>query len=97
MQEHEFANYATIDYTMYHHDVETIAEFRHYKDDINKKLREGWVILHIGNDADGEVNYVMGQPRPKLCRGSFSATHEETVKSWHHRRKEWLCPVCSLF
>lgn len=47
------------------HDVKTVDEF-YDKDDVNRKLQSGWVLLSVGFDAiDGESQkvYILGKTK----------------------------------
>ena len=84
-----------IPYVMHIYDIWSIEEcYNNSKNKVNDRLKEGWVILHIGTNADGDTVYVMGQPRPKICEGGFKQAHAPETERWDHSKKEWFCPFC---
>lgn len=89
-----------IPYAMHVHDIEKVGEFYTGKGEVNDNLETGWIMLHIGNDANGDVIYVMGKPRPKFCTGSsfIKSTfhHKPAQMVWDNPRKNWYCPDCGI-
>ena len=94
--EQPFGNYNTLDYAMHRHDIYHIKATRNIGQ-ANLDMYEGWVLLWIGNDGDGDLNYILGQPRPKYCKGHFDSDHGHSapeLKQWDHNREEWVCRTC---
>ena len=89
-QEIPFGNYNTLDYAMHRHDIYHIKATRNIGQ-ANLDMYEGWVLLWIGNDGDGDLNYILGQPRPKYCPAIHGTP---TARVWNHMAKIWQCPVC---
>ncbi len=89
-----------IPYAMHVHDIEHFDEF--LLKEAQMKHLQGWVVLHIGNDADGDCQYTMGKPRPQFCLvtithkngRTYGKNHPKTAKLWDHTKGEWYCLIC---
>ncbi len=94
-----------IPYAMHVHDIESLESVGLYEQDksggawknmVNKRLEEGWRVLHLFSDPDNEPRAIMGVPRDKYCTGSQGVSHEKVVKKWEHNSSVWYCPKCTL-